>query len=215
VFRLVVTIIICTLSTSCNTTEPKQDLPNYPQVVIERSGQQPLVIEDDGSPTRHALFNQAKQIEELDEEIKQWQQHAEGDSTVLKSMINVMIQNREDAIEELENAWIATNSRSLGSASEHVESANRNIESVRSAMGGTVPGSIYCKTQISSIKQDSYIHYLPEGVYRDGSEDWISYTQGAKMKIGNYRFRVSSQDKLFDEKVTILQDPFVHIIQPR
>lgn len=208
-------MIICTLVTSCNTTEPKQDLPDYPLVVIERSGQQPLVIENDGSPSRQALFDQAQQLRNLDNEIKQWQQHSEGDSTVLKSMINVMIQNREDAIEELEKAWIATNSRSWGSVSEHVESANRNIESVRSALGDKVPGSIYCQTQISSINEDSYIHYLPEGVYRDGGEDWISYTQGAKIKIGNYRFRVSSQDKLFDEKVTILQDPFVHVIQPR
>jgi hypothetical protein len=63
--------------------------------------------------------------------------------------------------------------------------------------------------------EDSHLHYLPEGIYRDGGEDWISYTQGAKMKIGNYRFRVSNQGKPFDEKVTILQDPFVHVIQPR
>lgn len=213
--RSTATFVIFILATGCVTNEPKQEAPDYPQVVIERSGQKPLVIEDDGTPSRQALFNQAKELEELDGEIKRWQQSTEGDSTVLKNMIDVMIQNREDAVAELENAWLATNSRSWGSASEHVESANRNIESVRSAMGGSVPGSIYCQTQISSIIEDSHLHYLPEGVYRDGSEDWISYTQGARMKIGNYRFLVSNQGEPFDEKVTILQDPFVHVIQPR
>lgn len=203
-------LILC----SCSSTAPAPQQPEYPGITLTSSDGTPLTIEDDGSPQRHQLYVLAGELQQMDARIQQWQQ-SHDDSEVANRMLEVMQQNRADAARQLEDAWAASSSRSWTSVSENAAAADNNIQSVKSAMTGTLPGSLYCSTNITSASADSYLHYLPEGVYRDGGEDWISYTPGSKIKIGNYRFKVSGGQQEYNEKVTIMQDPFVHLLQPK
>ncbi|MFI2812218.1 hypothetical protein [Microbulbifer sp. M83] len=213
--RIVLTLLAVLLAGGCsNTSEIEPLIPTYPKITIERDSAPPLVIENDGSPNSQKLFFMANEVIALDEEIEQWRQRTQGDPAVLQLMVDTISQNRADAAAQLESAWQAANSRSWASLSEHIESADKNIQSARGAIDSDVPDSAYCRTQISAASEGSYMHYMPEGAFRAGGEDWTSYTPGSKIKIGNYRFRVSGNDQVFNEKITILQDPFIHVIQP-
>ena len=215
-----------------NTTET-------PSVAVELNDNSTLVLENDGTESGQRLYALGQELRALDQEIQQWKEQADAasralntppvkdkngipkstaplqeDVEILQSMLTVMQQNRADAAEELQEAWKLSNSRSWGSPAEHLDSAQDSIQSVRGALDKSMPTSLYCRTQIKSASEPSSIHYMPEGIFRSGGEDWVSYTPGTKIKIGNYRFRVSGEGEAFNQKVTILQDPFVHVIQP-
>lgn len=208
-------------------------------VTVTLNDKSTLVLENDGTENGQRLYVLGQELRALDKEIKRWKAQAkaaggvsEQDPTtrksglpksaapepdnaeIMSSMLAVMEQNRADAAEELQEAWKLSSSRSWGSPAEHLESAQENIQSVRGVLDKSMPTSLYCRTEIKSASEPSHIHYMPEGVFRSGGEDWMSYTPGAKIKIGNYRFRVSGEGAVFNQKVTILQDPFVHVIQP-
>ncbi len=200
---------------ACASTPAPPPEPDYPSVSLSRPGQPPLVIEDDGTPARHALYQQALELQSLDAEMDRWRNGPNAGDEVHQQMLAVMMQNRDDALGALEQGWLAAGSRSWESAAGYAVEAGKDIQSSQQAITSGVPSSLFCSTQISSTSSASRLHYLPEGIYREGGEDWMSYTPGAKIKIGNYRFRVASGDEVYLEKVTILQDPFVHQIQPR
>ncbi|MBB5210117.1 hypothetical protein [Microbulbifer hydrolyticus] len=207
-------------------------------VIVELDNDK-LILENDGTENGKRLYALGRELRALDEDIRQLKEQADmmpvtpspppesnnknapkpptvknENIEILHSVLAVMEQNRADAAEELREAWKLSNSRSWGSPAEHLESAQDNIQSARGALDKSMPSSLYCRTKIQSTREPSNIHYMPEGDFRSGGEDWVSYTVGAKIKIGNYRFRVSGDDAVFDQKVTILQDPFVHVIQP-
>ncbi|WP_226660738.1 hypothetical protein [Microbulbifer aggregans] len=207
-------------------------------VTVTLNDKSTLVLEDDGTKNGQRLYVLGEELRALDKEIERLKAQANAargvseqdpatpksglpksaapvDNTeIMSSLLAVMEQNRADAAEELQEAWKLSSSRSWGSPAEHLESAQENIQSVRGVLDKSMPTSLYCRTEIKSASEPSHIHYMPEGVFRSGGEDWMSYTPGAKIKIGNYRFRVSGEGAVFNQKVTILQDPFVHVIQP-
>ena len=239
--RIALMLALTLLASGNAAAQP--DTATAPSVAVELNDKSTLVLEDDGSENGQRLYALGQELRALDEDIRQWKQQAAAaadalntgsgsdkgvqkdrspasagptpeDVEILQSMLTVMEQNRADAAEELQEAWKLSSSRSWGSPAEHLESAQDSIQSVRGALDKSMPSSLYCRTEIKSASEPSSIHYMPEGVFRSGGEDWLSYTPGTKIKIGNYRFRVSGGGEAFNQKVTILQDPFVHVIQP-
>jgi len=228
---------------ACGNASAQGESADTQSVVVEMNDKTTLVLEDDGSVNGRRLYTLGQELVALDETIQQWKAETETGSQalnglfsglknrggakpskppvqpkereeILESVLAVMEQNRADAAEELQEAWKLANGRSWGSPDEHLQSARKSIDSVRGTLEKSMPTSLYCRTEIKSSSEPSNIHYMPEGIFRSGGEDWMSYTPGAKIKIGNYRFRVSGEGAVFNQKVTILQDPFVHIIQP-
>ena len=232
---LMLTLILFTSGNAgaqSNTTET-------PSVAVELNDKSTLVLENDGTENGQRLYALGRDLRALDGDIRALKEQADAasqaltaapvndksgfpksagptkeDVEILQNMLTVMQQNRADAAEELQEAWKLSNSRSWGSPGEHLDSAQDSIQSVRGALEKSMPTSLYCRTEIKSASEPSSIHYMPEGIFRSGGEDWVSYTPGTKIKIGNYRFRVSGEGEAFNQKVTILQDPFVHVIQP-
>lgn len=236
--RKALTVALILLASNSTIAQPAT--ATSAQIVIPLDGKT-LVLEDNGTESGKRLYELGKTLRALDNDIQRWKQQpvmlpnaeaadamspgrknhrpaqdasAQDALEIRRSMLTVMEQNRADALEEIEAAWDLSHSRSWGSPTEHLNSAQEEMESIRSVMEKSMPSSLYCLTEIKSSYEPSHIHYMPEGAFRSGGKDWVSYTPGTKIKIGNYRFRVSGDGEVFNQKVTILQDPFVHVIQP-
>jgi hypothetical protein len=202
------TLIGC--ATSETAPEPQVEIRRIPRL----DHQPPLIIKLDGSRASVALAERADAILAIDRQLAHWRQHVTGNPEVIQRLEEIALETRAEAIRELDKAWTIASSTS-GPIDVLFGRADDSIKDVNAVLNSEVPNSPSCRTEITALPEDAYIHYTTEGDYQDGAPDWISYTFGEYMNLGRYRFLVSKGDDYrYDQKVMILTDPKIVRLQP-
>lgn len=156
----------------------------------------------------------ASDIQALDKQITQARKAkpaASPDMAEIRAeMLEIAVDSRNDALSELDLALSVARKTSAGALDdEAVARAKANANSGRAVLSNSAPSSVIVATDISSAAKAT-LHYMSKASYQARSTEWSSYTEGERMRIGRYMFRVQPADANtppYTEVVLILADP--------
>jgi outer membrane murein-binding lipoprotein Lpp len=157
----------------------------------------------------------AREIQTLDQQIAKGRKQrpaATPETDVIQDeMLNIAIEARNDALADLGLALEVARKTSAGSLDEEtIARAKEDADSAMTVLNTQPPSSIAVATNISTSVADATLHYMSKAKHRQRSTDWSSYTEGERMRIGRYVFRVQPPETgtpLYEELVLIIADP--------
>lgn len=211
VFRIFTILLSLLMMASGCASNPKPQQAG--DLVISRTNGPPLKIGEDVQQASPVVKHMIDRIEEMDLRLERWRGEVSGNPEVIALMEAVALQNREDAIDELQKALVIASSTS-GPLDFLFGDAEKKVDETLEVLGTDPPASVWCKTEITAVPENSFIHYMTEGDFIDGLEEWSSYTIGELLRIGRYRFRVSGTNIDYKERVLVIADPLVKQLQP-
>lgn len=198
------------LSACASTPEPAE--PRTAEIT-RREGP-PVVVPLEGPLATPATKGIVERIQAIDADLARWRSSVSGDPEVIAAMERVALETREDAVEELEKALAIAESTS-GPLDFLFRDADEKLDDTREVLAASPPASVWCRSEITAVPDGAFIHYMAEGDFADGRREWSSYSPGALLRIGRYRFRVTQgEEHDYDEVVTVVADPTVARLQP-
>jgi|ERR1044071_2269821 hypothetical protein len=186
---------------------PSRAAKGKPDIVLSRADGKTVTVPMSGSLYDPRAEKLAREIQALDKEIRDTRASAPSPpSEAAAEMLTVAIESREDAVRELELALSVARLTSAGKLDEEsVRKAQDFANSGKTVLSAQIPSSIFVATNISTSVPNATIHYMKKAQFAAKSKEWSSYTDGERMRIGRYVFRVQPGD--YDEIVLVTSDP--------
>lgn len=208
--------VACVLLIVACASQPKA--PDGGNIVLKRADGQSVEVPLSGSLHDPRAERLAREIQVLDEQIATAQGKIIGTTgpptgreAVQYAMLDIAIESREDALRELELALAVAPKTSAGSLdNETVARAEENASSASAVLSTQPPNSILVATNISTSVPGASLHYMSKGKHRQHSSEWSSYSDGERLRIGRYVFRVQPADpgtEIYEETVLVVSNP--------
>lgn len=191
-------------------------------IVLKSATGQPIEVPVSGPLYNPRAEQLAREIETLDKQIakarKEKPARTPDAATIKAEMLSIAVEARNDALAELDLAMDVARKTSAGSLDEEtVARAKEDARSAATVLSTRPPNSIAVATKISTSITDATLHYISKVKYQLRSTDWSSYTDGERMRIGRYVFRVQPPQvgsPTYEEVVLILSDPTTKRLTP-
>lgn len=159
----------------------------------------------------------AREVQSLDKIIATRKDSARSQSEA--AVIMIAVESRNDALKELELALRIAQQTSAGQLDDGIlQKAERYCNGSREALNSPVPTAVFVTTHISTSLSGATLHYMSKGDYDANKKlSWASYSEGDKLRIGRYVFRVEPHDPnygVYDELILVVADPTNRLITP-
>lgn len=208
--------VACVLLIAACASQPKA--PDGRNIVLKRADGHSVEVPLSGSLHDARAERLAREIQALDAQIATAQGKIIGTTgppvgreAVQYAMLDVAIESRDDALRELELALAVARKTSAGSLDdETVARAEDSASSASAVLSAQPPGSILVATNISTSVPGASLHYMSKGKHQRRSNEWSSYSDGERLHIGRYVFRVQPVDPgtvNYEETVLVISDP--------
>jgi hypothetical protein len=181
-----------------------------PDIVLSRADGKKVTVPMTGSLYDPRAEKLAREIQALDTEIARAPAPSPSSSEAAAAMLTVAVESREDAVRELELALAVARLTSAGKVDDKsIAKAQDYANSVKTVLSAQTPASVVVATDISTSLPNATLHYMSKGKFDAKSKEWSSYTDGDRLHIGRYMFRVQQADTAegFDERVDVISDP--------
>jgi len=158
----------------------------------------------------------ARELQSLDNIIAS--RNALARSEIDAAILSVANESRNDALKELDLALRIAQQTSAGELDDKVlQMAERYSKASKEVLTSQVPTTIYVTTLISTSEANALLHYVSKGDYDAKNLSWISYSEGDKLRIGRYVFRVEPPNLnsgVYEEVVLVVSDPTKRKLTP-
>ena len=158
----------------------------------------------------------AREIQSLDRIIASRKADTKSESEA--AVISVAYESRNDALSELELALRIGQQTSAGQIDNGIlRKAEQYYIGSKEVLRSPIPPNIFVATHISSSVANSTLHYISKGDYDAKKLSWISYSDGDRLKIGRYVFRVEpleTKSDFYEELVLVITEPTNRLIRP-
>ncbi|MBI1686162.1 hypothetical protein [Caulobacter hibisci] len=209
---LVFPIAVCAL---LGVASPLSAKPPADTIVLKGGTGDTVEISTTGPFADPHATQLAQDIQALDQQIaKMRKQKAERDpaaAEVKAEMLGIAVDARDDALSELDLALAVARKTSAGALDpDAVARADADARAAKTVLSSRAPSSIAVTTSISTSVTDATLHYMSAQKHRQRSTEWSSYSDGERMRIGRYVFRVNparAGAPGYEEFVLVISDP--------
>lgn len=198
---------------------PSQAAKGKPDIVLKRADGKTVTVPMSGSLYDPRAEKLAREIQALDTEIRDARASAPSPpSEAAAAMLTVAVESREDAVRELELALAVARLTSAGKVDDKsITKAQDYASSVKTVLSAQTPANFLVATDISTSVPNATLHYMSKHNFAAKSKEWSSYTNGQRLQIGRYMFRVQWSDTAegyYDELVLVISDQTKQRLEP-